>query len=408
MPEKTPFFERQQALCVSYAWKQWAGRLAVVSYGTSHFAEYIALRHACGLLDISPLYKYEIVGADAPAFLNRVLSRSVDRLAVGRVAYACWCDGDGRLVDDGTIVRLAEDRYRVTAAEPNLVWFERLTSGFKVRVEDVSHSLAALAIQGPTSAQCLGQIVGDDLDALRFFRSMSADIAGIPVEITRTGYTGDLGYEVWLPASHAHDVWDAIIRHGQSVGILPVGLAALDMVRVEAGYIMAGVDYHNARHCIVPAQTSSPFELGLHWTVELERAPFVGQSALQRELERGSEWSFVGLEMDWDELEALYEIHNLPASIPSAAWRCSVPVYTGRGGAQVGYASSGTWSPLLKKNIALAHVRPSFADVGTRLGFEVTVEHERHIITATVVPRPFYAPRVARVPHPLSVNGDSQ
>jgi aminomethyltransferase len=405
VPERTPFFERQLERCKSFAWKHWAGYLAVTSYETSHYAEYVALRHACGLLDVSPLYKYDIRGRDAAVFLSRALTRSVTDLPIGRVVYTCWCDGDGRLVDDGTVTRLGEEHFRLTAADPSLVWFERLIGSFDVQITDMGRALAALALQGPTSAECLAPLLEDDLNSLRFFRAMSTRLAGVPVTITRTGYTGDLGYEIWIPRDEALKVWDALIAEGKQVGLLPVGLAALDMVRVEAGYVMAGVDYHNARHCIVPAQTSSPFELGLHWTVELEREPFVGQSALRRERQQGSDWAFVGLEIDWDELEALYEVHNLPASIPAEAWRHSVPVYAGRAGAQVGYASSGSWSPLLKKNLALAHVRPEFAKLGTTLQFEVTVEHERHCVTSTVVDRPFYAPKYARKARPLTPKG---
>ncbi|MEC8025289.1 MAG: aminomethyltransferase family protein [Myxococcota bacterium] len=405
MPEKTPFFDRQLALCDSFAWKQWAGQLAVVSYATSHYSEYIALRHACGLLDVSPLYKYDIRGADAAQFLSRSLTRSVSSLAVGRVVYTCWCTGDGRLVDDGTVTRLSDTHFRLTAAEPSLVWFERLRGNLDVEIVDVSRTLAALALQGPTSAACLASLLADDINSLRFFRAMQTSLADVPVTVTRTGYTGDLGYEIWLPAEDAHKVWDAIVSEGRNVGLLPVGLAALDMVRVEAGYVMAGVDFHNARHCIVPSQTSSPFELGLDWTVELEREPFVGQSALRKERAAGSAWALVGLDIAWDELEALYEVHNLPALIPAAAWRHSVPVFAGRAAAQVGYASSGTWSPLLKKNLALAHVRPSFAVEGTRLDFEVTVEHERHTVPATVVQRPFYNPSHARQARPLGTTG---
>ena len=404
MPEKTPFFVRQFELCDSFAWKHWAGYLAVTSYGSCHYSEYIALRHACGLIDVSPLYKYDIRGRDAAAFLSRALTRSVMSLAVGRVVYTCWCDGDGRLVDDGTVTRLADDHFRLTAADPSLVWFERLASGFDVEITDMGRALSALALQGPTSAACLAPLLADDLDSLRFFRAMTTRLADVPVTVTRTGYTGDLGYEIWIPRESSLQVWDAIVREGTRTGLMPVGLAALDMVRVEAGYVMAGVDYHNARHCIVPSQTSS-FELGLDWTVELEREPFVGQTALRRERKQGSEWAFVGLELDWDELEALYEVHNLPAAIPAEAWRHSVPVYVGRAGVQAGYASSGSWSPLLKKNLALAHVRPDFAQVGTTLQFEVTVEHVRHTVTATVVERPFYAPKHARIARPLRAGG---
>lgn len=391
MPEKTPFHERTSALCTSMRYKDWAGYYAVCSYGTCHEPEYYAFRHACGLLDVTPLFKYEVTGPDACALLTRVMTRDVSKLRKNRVAYTCWCDAKGKLVDDGTVTCLGKQHYRVTAAEPSLVWFERHARGLDVTVEESTRRFGALALQGPTSRGLLSEVVDFDLAKLRFFRAKPARLGGHPVTVTRTGYTGDLGYEVWVEREHALDVWDAIVGVGHRWGLRPAGLDALDMVRVEAGFVLAGVDYFTSRHCIIDERKSSPLELGLDWTVHLERAPFVGQKALVRENAEGPKWRFVGLELDWDELEALYEHHNLPPSVPATAWRTPTPVYDSRG-RWIGYGSSGTWSPILKKNLAMAHIRAPHGDLGDELQMEVTVEFRRHKVTATVVDRPFFDP----------------
>ncbi len=391
MPEKTPFHDRTSALCTSMRYKDWAGYYAVSSYGTCHEPEYHAFRQACGLLDVSPLYKYEVTGPGARALLSRVMTRDVSKLRKNRVGYTCWCDPQGKLVDDGTVTCLNEQHFRVTAAEPSLVWFERHTRGLDVQIEESTRRFGALALQGPTSRDLLSELVDIDMQKLRFFRAKQAKLNGHPVMVTRTGYTGDLGYEVWVERDEALDVWDAIVGVGHRWGLKPAGLDALDMVRVEAGFVLAGVDYFTSRHCIIDERKSTPLELGLGWTVHLDRAPFVGQKALQREQAEGSAWSFAGLELDWEELEALYEVHNLPPSVPATAWRTPIPVYNNRG-KWIGYASSGTWSPILKKNLAMAHVSAPHGALGEELRMEVTVEHRRCNVTATVVERPFFDP----------------
>ena len=392
MPFPSPFHERLAQLCHSYRWKEWAGYHAVCSFDVTHDREYYAFRHSAGLLDVTPLFKYKVTGPDAGAFLTRVMSKDISKLRKGRVTYCCWCDDDGKILDDGTVscFEPGED-YRVTSAEPTWRWFQRCRRGFDVTIEDVTDAIGALALQGPTARAILADCTDIDVEKMRFFRVKSGLLEGIPVQVSRTGYTGDLGYEVWVPRQHALAAYDALLEAGRKHGIVPAGLDALDMTRIEAGFILAGVDYFAANTCIIESRKSTPYELDLGWTIDLDRAPFIGQAALRREQQEGSVWAFVCLDIDWDELEALYDRHELPPALPTSAWRTAIPVYS-TDGQQVGQATSGTWSPTLKKNLALASVHAPYAALGTTLHIEQTVEFVRHRVTATVVPKPAFDP----------------
>ncbi|MCB9378867.1 MAG: aminomethyl transferase family protein [Holophagales bacterium] len=396
MPVPSPFHERTAPLCRSYRWKDWAGYAAVCSYDTTHDREYFAFRETAGLLDVSPLFKYEVEGPDAAALLARMMARDVTRLGVGRVGYSCWCDDAGKVVDDGTVTRLDEERFRVTAADPTLHWLQAVGRGYRATVEDSSARLAALALQGPTSREILRAASDADMDALRFFGATRARIDALEVWITRTGYTGDLGYEVWVERAGALPLWDALMAAGKPWGIEPAGLDALDVTRIEAGFILLGVDYYSAPKVVLEARKSTPFEIGLGWTVHLERGPFVGREALSAEAARGSAWSLVGLEVSWEALERLYESYGLPPSLPATARRDGLPVYAGD--KQVGKVTSHTWSPLLKKYVALASVLSPHAAEGMVLEMEHTVEFERRRVPARVVPTPFFDPERKRKP----------
>jgi aminomethyltransferase len=397
MPIPTPFHPRTAALCTSMFWKEWAGYHAVRSFDVSHEREYFAFRNGAGVIDVSPLYKYDVTGPDAAALLSRVTVRDIRDLKIGRVTYLCWCDDDGKIVDDGTVSRLGEQRFRLTAADPTLAWLYRYARGKRVVIEDTSAKIAALAIQGPTSRDVLRACSDAPLDELPFFGTTAAKLDGVDVRISRTGYTGDLGYEVWVDREHALKVWDAIMHAGRDHRCIPAALDAMDVTRIEAGFIMNGVDYFNASHCLIESRKSTPFELGLGWTVKLERDPFVGQAALRAEQQRGPAWGVVGLRYDWDEYEALFAKKGLPPQVPAGAWRDGVPVYD-RTGKQVGQATSGAWSPMLKANLALASVRAPCFELGTRLQIEVTVEYERHRVGAVVEKTPFYNPERKRSP----------
>lgn len=393
MPVQSPFFPRTSALCHSMKWKEWAGYYAVCSFDMLHEPEYYAYRNSAGLLDVSPLFKYRVKGGDAAAFLSRIMARNISKLAVGRVSYCCWCNDEGKVIDDGTVMRRDENEFFVTAADPNYSWFSRFLRGYDVELTDISDQVAGLALQGPTSREILKQICDADCDNLKFFTTRRARVEGFEIHISRTGYTGDLGYEIWVENNNALKLWDAIMSAGKNYDLRPAGLDALDMTRVEAGLILKDVDYYNALHALTPERMSSPYEISLGWTVDLERDPFNGQAALQKEKLQGSTWAIVGLDINWPQLEELYFKCGLPPVIGSHAWRSSIPIYTDRDRqTQVGYATSGTWSPILKKNIALATIQKQYDKMGSELQIEVTVEHKRYTVSAIVTKSQFYNP----------------
>lgn len=393
MPIQTPFFPRTSVLCTSMKYKEWAGYYAVCSYDTLHEPEYYAFRNSAGLLDVTPLYKYRVTGPDAAAFLSRMMVRNISKLGIGKVSYCCWCDDSGKVIDDGTVMRRGEQEFFVTAADPAYSWFTRFLRGYRVEFEDISDRVCGLALQGPTSRDILKQICDADMDRLKFFHTVKAKADGFEMWISRTGYTGDLGYEIWTDNANALRLYDALLSAGKNYDLRPAGLDALDNTRVEAGLILKDVDYYNALHALTDDRKSSPYEITLGWTVDLERDPFNGQAALAAEKANGSKWAIVGLDIDWPQLEELYYKLGLPPVIGSHAWRSSVPVYTDKSRkVQAGYATSGTWSPMIKKNIALATVQKQYDKIGSELQFEVMVEHKRHTVSATVTKTQFYTP----------------
>ncbi|MBL8989153.1 MAG: aminomethyltransferase family protein [Gemmatimonadetes bacterium] len=390
MLKTTPFHQRTAPLMLGQAWRRWSGHTVASTYDLLHDREYAAIRNAAALFDISPLQKYLVSGPGAGRLLDRMVTRDVTKCRVGQVLYTPWCDGEGKVIDDGTITRLGEDRFRLTAAEPSYRWLSMNGFGLDVTIEDVSDPLGALALQGPLSRAILTAAAETPVDDLKYFRMAPNRIAGAAVQISRTGYTGDLGYELWVPAADAVAVWDRLMAVGRDYGIVPAGIWALDIARIEAGLVMADVDYHSAHRALIADQKSSPYELSLDWTVSLDKGRYNGKRALVAEHARGPAWRFVGIDVNWESLEGLYAEHGLPPAIPSVAWRASVPVY--RDDQQIGYASSGCWSPLLKKYLALAHIRaPHFAP-DTQVEIEVTVEHQRRRAEAWVRKLPFFDP----------------
>ena len=394
MLRTTPFHARTAPLCLSHAWRRWAGFIVASSYELTHEREYHAIRSSAALLDISPLYKYRISGPDAARLLDRMVTRNIGRCSQGQVLYTTWCDAAGKVLDDGTIARLQEDLFRMTSADPGLRWLEDNAVGLAVAIEAVSDATAALALQGPSSRAILQTLTDTDVARLGYFRIVAANLRGVPVTISRTGYTGDLGYEIWMERHDALVVWDALMGAGTAYGIVPAGMLALDIARIEAGLMLLDVDYVPARKALTVRQTSSPYELDLGWTVDLKKENFVGRAALAKESATGPQWQFVGVELEWDSLERLYATMGLAPHLPSTAWRTSVPIYAR--GEQVGYATSGGWSPLLKKYIALAHLRSAHAQPDTAVEMEITVEHQRKRAAARVVKKPFFNPERKR------------
>ncbi len=390
----SPFFERTSKLNESQEWRRWSGYLSATNYELSHENEYFAIRTKAALLDISPLYKYIIEGPDTQKYLHRLVTRNINICKIGQVMYTPWCDEDGKVIDDGTVQRLSENTFRITSAEPNLEWLEYNAIGLNLKIKDDSKDTAALALQGPNSRKILNSVARDSLDQLKFFCMINTHIKDCPVSISRTGYTGDLGYEIWIDPKNALAVWDILLEKGKSYGITPTGLHALDISRIEAGLILLDVDYVSSRHAIVESRKSSPYELGLGWAVKMNKNNFIGKKALEKELARGPEWEFIGIEIEWDQLEKLYRQAGLAPELPSTAWRTSTPLYYNN--QQVGYATSGAWSPILKKYIALGHIKSNFAMNGTILDFEVKIEHFRKLTKAKVVKTPFFNPERKR------------
>jgi aminomethyltransferase len=399
MPIGTALHEQALRLCESLSFREWSGYYAASVYETHHEHEYNAIRNAAAMIDVSPLFKYRISGRDAAKFINRVIARDITRVAVGQVIYCCWCDEQGKVIDDGTISRLDGNSYRWTAAEPNLRWFHQNATGLDATIEDVSAEIAALAIQGPTSARLLQAIAGNRVASLKYFRVMPASIAGIEVEISRTGYTGDLGYEIWIPWNDAPKVWDELLERGRAFDLQLAGMLALDVARIEAGLVLIDVDYISSRKALIEPQKYSPYEIGMARLVDLKKESFIGRAALEDEHRRGSKRSLVGLELDWDDIERLYDTAGLAPQVPTTASRVPVPVYRGR--AQVGKATSTTWSPTLKKMVALASVTREHATPGAQLEMEITVEAVRHKARATIRELPFFnPPRKTATPAP--------
>jgi aminomethyltransferase len=392
MPIGTAFHERTLALCQSLNYREWSGYYAVSSYEPHHEHEYNAIRNAAALIDISPLYKYRLTGKDATRLVDRVITRDMRKVSVGQVIYTPWCDEHGKVIDDGTVSRLEENTYRWTAADPSLRWFTQNAAGMDVHIEDISESVSALALQGPTSGRLLKAIVKDaDIENLKYFRVTKGSIAGVPVEVSRTGYTGDLGYEIWMASENGVKVWDVLMDEGHAFDIHAAGMLALDVARVEAGLLLIDVDFNSSKKALVEEQMYSPYEMGLGRLVNLDKSRFVGQAALIAEQKRGHARDIVGLEIDWPQVESIYEEVGLPPAVSPIASRVAVPIY--KEGVQIGKATTSTWSPTLKKMIALATLRREYTRPGTRVQFEITVEAVRHQVRATVVKTPFFNPK---------------
>jgi aminomethyltransferase len=385
----TAFHPRTAPLNRKMQWREWSGYYASSAYADFHDIEYNAIREAAALIDVSPLYKYRVAGRDAQRLVDRVITRDATKIKPGQVVYTPWCDEFGKVIDDGTVHRLDDDSYRWTAADPQLRWLRLNARGLDVEIEEITETEAALALQGPLSRAVLEAATEESFGDLRYFRRRGASIAGVAIDVSRTGYTGDLGYELWIPARRATRVWDAVIDAGKPFGLRPAGMLALDVVRLEAGLILLEVDYTSARHAINPEQNYSPFEIGLGRLVSFDKGDFVGRLALEREQRAGGPpRRLVGLELDWYGIEGLFADQGLPPAISPTVDRSAVPVFGARGN-QVGKATSHGWSPILKQAIALASVPPSHERTGSRVEVEWTVEGRRGRVKARVVDLPF-------------------
>jgi aminomethyltransferase len=400
----SPFHPRTAPLNRKQQWREWSGYWASSAYADAHDIEYNAIREAAALIDVSPLYKYRVSGRDALALVDRVITRDASKLALGQVWYTPWCDEHGKVIDDGTVHRVGESEFFWTAADPQLRWLTLNARGLDVSIEDVSESIAAVALQGPLSREVLEEATEEPFGELRYFRRRPSALRGrsrgsggrraaassLPIEVSRTGYTGDLGYELWIPAERAAEAWDGVMQAGRAYGIRPAGMLALDVVRLEAGLVLLEVDYTSARHALNPEQNYSPYELAMGRLVELDAGDFVGRLALRREQARGGPARrLVGVQLEWDGIERSFSRQGLPPAISPSVDRSPVPVFAPRGDRQIGKLTSHGWSPILKQAIGLASVPPAYETPGSRLAVEWTVEGHRGRVDATVVPLPF-------------------
>ena len=395
MTRVTPLHSRTSALCEGSRWEEWEGFLAATSYSLDFTCEYDSIRWGCGLFDVSPLYKYDVRGPDAQALMQRVVVRNLAKSKPGRGFYTVWCDDKGMVMDDGAVFHLGESHFRMTTTIPNLYWLQDNAIGLDAQIEDVSEELAGIAVQGPTSRELLKCLTKNaDLDKLRFFHCTDAEVAGAPAMISRTGYTGDLGFEIFIKPQDAEKVWDALMELSDPYKLRPAGLLALNETRIEAGLLQIGADFTSASQTLFDVQKTSPFELGLNWMVNLDSDFFVGQDALRKEKQNGSSrWATVGIELDVTVLEKFYREYDMPLHLPERAWVGPTPIYSDEAQEHhIGRGMSGTWSRLLKKYIVIARLQPRYGKLGTHFFIEEMVEDRAYSVPATVVKMPFFDP----------------
>lgn len=371
---RTPFHARTEAACKTHAWANWGGYRTVTTFEDLAM-EHSAIRNTATLYDLCPMIKYRVEGPDAVAFLNRLTPRNVAKLRVGSVHYTLWCDDAGHLLDDGTLFRLTETHFRLCCQERHLPWLLDSAYGFDVTVTEETEDIAALSLQGPTSAEILRR-AGIGIDALKPFRIMEVPFGNGSLMISRTGFTGDLGYELWTTPDLALPLWDRLMEAGHLHGLRPIGSDALNIARLEAGFIITGYDFIPAQVCLREDRLRTPLEMGLGWLIDWEKGHFTGRNALLKQRETGPKWAFVGLEIDG----------NIPAdgAILYRAQKHEAGVVTG-----------ACWSPTLKRNIALAQVRAELVK-SSDLWAEIYALRELHyakmMMRAKVVDRPFYTP----------------
>jgi aminomethyltransferase len=394
MIRTTPFHERTSVANTTGLWEHWSGYLVAQRYQLSEKFEYFAIRNSAGLFDSSPLFKYRIHGPDAEAFLAGVLARDIRTCLVGHGQYTAWLDDDGFVVEDGVVFRNAADDYLLTSAEPNLAYFDALVGRQRVSIEDVSEASAVLAVQGPASRDILS-CLAPEVATLPYFGLTSATIGGAPVTVSRTGYTGDLGFEVWAPADRAVAVWDAVEEASAGRGVIPFGTTALYMARIEAGLLLLDVDFTSSRFAWTDAHRSTLVELGLGWMVRdlaSDGRSFIGRAAMVRELrDRTSRWRLTGLVLDWRDYDRHFDEAGLIPPKDHTPIQDEYYVYDDHA-AQIGYATSLMYSPMLQRHIALARVPLDRTKPGSRVKLELPVNHRYEYFDAAVSRLPLYNP----------------
>ena len=379
----TPFFPRTSKLNLHQSWTSWGGYQTARYYDTLA-SEYFAVRSSCSIFDMTPMEKYRIKGPDALKFLNRFVTRDVSKLKPGRVTYVVWCNDDGRVLDDGTIFHLGDDGFRLCAAHHQLDWLTVSSIGFDVEISEETHDVAVLSVQGPTSCSVLQEAGIKGIEELKPFGMLNANIGAMNVMISRTGFTGDLGYELWVDPDDALTLWDAIygVKERGLYDIKPMGLDALEMVRIEAGFIMPGDDFVTAEEAIRHGHDRSPFELGLGWVVSFDKAHYTGKKALQAEKERPIKRRLVKLSVEGNKE-------------PADSF-----LYDGKNGKRIGSIKTNIWSPVLKQNLAMADIEYQNGKLPTEIWAEIYYQKELEWKSSwakcEVSNKPFWAPARAR------------
>jgi len=376
---KTPFHGRLAALDTLNAWHDWKGYTTPNELYCAE-TEYFAIRNATAVFDITPMTKYRITGPDALAYLDRLVTRDMTKIRPGRVAYAVWCDDQGQVIDDGTIFHLKDGEYRLCSQERHAAWLQDAAIGFDVSIEDETPEVAALAVQGPTSFAVLSRMGLDGLGELKPFGLTYFDFEGVEMMVSRTGFTGDLGYELWIDPDKAEALWDALFAAGQVTGIRAIGTHALEHARIEAGYLAAYEDFLPANATVRTGRTRSPLELGLEWLVDFKKANFNGRRALAEEKRNGSTWRLVKLDIEGNK-QADHSYIFADSKLKK----------------NIGFVTSAAWSPICKQNVAIGTVRTPHGEVGSNVWVEVYYQREMHwsrmVAKAEVVDKPFWFPK---------------
>jgi aminomethyltransferase len=395
MIRTTPFHDRLSGLNETGLWEHWAGHLVATKYQMAEKSEYFAVRNSAAIFDTSPLFKYRFHGPGAERFLAGVLARDIRACPPGHAQYTIWCDDRGHVVEDGVILRLAKDEFILTAAEPNLAYFEGLRVGHDLEIEDVSEAWGVLAFQGPRSRDLLAALT-PAVAKLPYFGLIRDKIDKVPVMLSRTGYTGDLGFEIWAPTADALRVWDALWKGTRGQGVVPFGMTALYMTRIEAGLVLLDVDFHSSRFAWTDADRTTPIELGLGWMfkgLEADDRAFIGRDAIRRErTEKSSRWRLSGLVVDWRDYDRIYDAAGLIPPKDHTPIQDEYYIYDDDL-RQLGYATSQMYSPMLQRHIALARVPLDRAAPGSRVKLELAVAHKYEYFDAVVSRTPLFDPQ---------------
>ncbi|MFT4008775.1 MAG: aminomethyltransferase family protein [Nocardioidaceae bacterium] len=394
MIQKTPFHERLAELNESHLWGHWSGYLSAQRFGNSAKHEYFAVRNSAGFIDTSPLYKYRITGRDAERFLAGVMTRDIRSCRSGKAQYTVWCDDRGFVLEDGVVFRESDNEFFLTAAEPNAGYFGDLIGRLDVQIEEVTDQYGMLAVQGPRSRQILAKIA-PGVERLGYFDHAELKIGTAPVTISRTGYTGDLGYEVRVGRDDALAVLDAVIEAGNGQGLRPFGEEALLMTRIEAGLVLINVEFFSSRYAFNDSDRITPKELGMGWMlkgIDDDSRPFIGRAAIRKELaEKTSRWASVGIAVDWADYDRVYDEVGLIPPKDETPQEYESMLYDDEG-ELIGYATSLMYSPILQRHIAMARVRPAFGKSGTGVHLELTIDHHYETVKAEVTRMPFFNP----------------